>query len=90
MVNACYFILTINFVGCSGLLRKPNDTMRLIISTVVGVVLGFLIGISFPTVSLTKVWISLVQFLVCLFLAVLVFYHLFIYVDGKYLFIILS
>ncbi|KAJ8649087.1 hypothetical protein MRB53_002110 [Persea americana] len=41
-------------LGRSGFLRKPNDTMRLIISTVVGVVFGFLIGISFPTVSLTK------------------------------------
>ncbi|XP_058101944.1 uncharacterized protein LOC131246093 isoform X2 [Magnolia sinica] len=41
-------------LGRSGFLRKPNETMRLVISTVVGVVLGFLIGISFPTVSLTR------------------------------------
>ncbi|XP_010906956.1 uncharacterized protein [Elaeis guineensis] len=34
--------------------RKPNETMRLIITTIVGVVLGFFIGISFPTVSITK------------------------------------
>ncbi|XP_010906955.1 uncharacterized protein [Elaeis guineensis] len=38
----------------SGLFRKPNETMRLIITTIVGVVLGFFIGISFPTVSITK------------------------------------
>ncbi|WOL04429.1 hypothetical protein Cni_G13150 [Canna indica] len=30
------------------------DSMRLVISTVIGVVLGYLIGISFPTVSITK------------------------------------
>ncbi|XP_022957467.1 uncharacterized protein LOC111458858 [Cucurbita moschata] len=34
--------------------RKPNDSMRLIIVTFVGVFLGFFIGISFPTLSLTK------------------------------------
>ncbi|XP_006852374.2 uncharacterized protein LOC18442089 [Amborella trichopoda] len=37
-----------------GLLRKPNETMRLIITTVFGVVFGFLIGFSFPSSSLTK------------------------------------
>ncbi|GLT33191.1 hypothetical protein SLA2020_077970 [Shorea laevis] len=37
-----------------GNVRKPNETMRLIITTFVGVVLGFFIGISFPTLSLTK------------------------------------
>ncbi|KAL6646078.1 hypothetical protein ACP70R_017686 [Stipagrostis hirtigluma subsp. patula] len=35
-------------------IRKPNETMRLIVVTIVGVVLGFFIGISFPTVSITK------------------------------------
>lgn len=44
-------------VGRSGLFRKPNETMRLIITTIVGVVLGFFIGISFPTVSITKLHI---------------------------------
>ncbi|KAL4638915.1 hypothetical protein ACB092_03G180500 [Castanea dentata] len=34
--------------------RKPNETMRLIVTTFVGVVLGFFIGVSFPTLSLTK------------------------------------
>ncbi|XP_022151879.1 uncharacterized protein LOC111019745 [Momordica charantia] len=37
--------------------RKPNDSMRLIIITFVGVAMGFLIGISFPTLSLTKLGI---------------------------------
>ncbi|XP_077228109.1 uncharacterized protein LOC143861099 [Tasmannia lanceolata] len=35
-------------------LIKPNETMRLIIATIVGVVFGFLIGISFQTVYLTN------------------------------------
>ncbi|XP_068665344.1 uncharacterized protein [Aristolochia californica] len=37
-----------------GLLKKSNETMKLIITTVVGVIVGFLIGISFPKASLTK------------------------------------
>ncbi|KAF8040756.1 hypothetical protein BT93_B2859 [Corymbia citriodora subsp. variegata] len=36
--------------GC----KKSNDTMRLIITTFVGVVFGFFIGVSFPTLSLIK------------------------------------
>ncbi|KAJ4810056.1 lysine ketoglutarate reductase trans-splicing protein (DUF707) [Rhynchospora pubera] len=40
-------------VGRSGLMR-PNETMRLIFSAVIGVMLGYLFGISFPTVSITK------------------------------------
>ncbi|RLM60252.1 hypothetical protein C2845_PM14G11690 [Panicum miliaceum] len=35
-------------------IRKPNESMRLIVVTIVSVVFGFFIGISFPTVSITK------------------------------------
>ncbi|KAJ9176309.1 hypothetical protein P3X46_011639 [Hevea brasiliensis] len=38
--------------------KKPNETMRLIVTTFLGVVFGFLIGVSFPTLSLTKLNIS--------------------------------
>ncbi|KAF5479695.1 hypothetical protein F2P56_000494 [Juglans regia] len=38
----------------SGILRKPNETMRLIVTTFVGVIFGFFLGVSFPTLSLTK------------------------------------
>ncbi|XP_062110429.1 uncharacterized protein LOC133822194 isoform X1 [Humulus lupulus] len=34
--------------------RKPNETMRLVVTTFFGVVLGFFIGVSFPALSLTK------------------------------------
>ncbi|KAL9390255.1 hypothetical protein Peur_018860 [Populus x canadensis] len=34
--------------------RKPNETMRILLTTFFGVVFGFLIGVSFPTLSLTK------------------------------------
>lgn len=44
-----------NLLHCSSVSRKPNETMRLIVTTFVGVVLGFFIGVSFPTLSLTKV-----------------------------------
>ncbi|XVF14017.1 hypothetical protein REPUB_Repub09cG0020100 [Reevesia pubescens] len=38
----------------SGNVRKPNEMMRLIITTFAGVVFGFFLGVSFPTLSLTK------------------------------------
>ncbi|KAL0014419.1 hypothetical protein SO802_001488 [Lithocarpus litseifolius] len=38
----------------SGILRKPNETMRLIVTTFIGVVFGFFLGVSFPTLTLTK------------------------------------
>uniref|UniRef100_A0A5B6ZN63 Lysine ketoglutarate reductase trans-splicing protein n=1 Tax=Davidia involucrata TaxID=16924 RepID=A0A5B6ZN63_DAVIN len=41
-------------LGRSAIVRKPNETMRLIVTTFVGVVFGFFIGVSFPTLSLTK------------------------------------
>ncbi|KAL3723070.1 hypothetical protein ACJRO7_035279 [Eucalyptus globulus] len=37
-----------------GNIRKPNETMRLLVTTFMGVVFGFLLGVSFPTLSLTK------------------------------------
>ncbi|KAF3444556.1 hypothetical protein FNV43_RR14248 [Rhamnella rubrinervis] len=47
--------LTIEFLlGCSGSIRKPNEAMRLIVTTFIGVVFGFFLGVSFPTLSLTK------------------------------------
>ncbi|EHA8587828.1 hypothetical protein COCNU_scaffold003335G000020 [Cocos nucifera] len=47
--------------ACSGLFRKPNETMRLIITTIVGVVLGFFIGISFPTLHFPSSIISYIE-----------------------------
>ncbi|XP_059446018.1 uncharacterized protein LOC132177636 [Corylus avellana] len=38
--------------------RKPHETMRLIVTTFVGVVFGFFIGVSFPSLSLTKLNLS--------------------------------
>jgi len=35
-------------------LRFPNESMRLVMVTIIGAVLGFFIGISFPSVSITK------------------------------------
>ncbi|PKA66162.1 hypothetical protein AXF42_Ash018452 [Apostasia shenzhenica] len=40
--------------GRSGFIRKSSDSMKLIMTTFVGFLLGFLIGISFPAVSITK------------------------------------
>ncbi|OAY84448.1 hypothetical protein ACMD2_03869 [Ananas comosus] len=37
-----------------GALLRTNESMRLSISTIIGVMLGYLFGISFPTVSITK------------------------------------
>ncbi|XP_059633667.1 uncharacterized protein LOC132276312 isoform X1 [Cornus florida] len=41
-------------LGRSAIVRKPNESMRLIVTTFVGVVFGFFIGVSFPTLSLTQ------------------------------------
>ncbi|TYI51327.1 hypothetical protein E1A91_D12G168400v1 [Gossypium mustelinum] len=38
--------------------RKPNESMRLIVTAFVGVVFGFLIGLCFPKLSLTKFSLS--------------------------------
>ncbi|KAL2927514.1 Oxygen-dependent choline dehydrogenase [Bienertia sinuspersici] len=38
----------------SGSVRKFNNAMRLILTTFVGLVFGFFLGVSFPTLSLTK------------------------------------
>ncbi|PWZ31970.1 hypothetical protein Zm00014a_036533 [Zea mays] len=38
----------------SSIRSKPNENMRLVVVTIVGAVFGFLIGISFPTVNITK------------------------------------
>ncbi|KAL8471239.1 hypothetical protein ACS0TY_028775 [Phlomoides rotata] len=38
--------------------RRTNETMRLIITTFVGIIFGFFLGVSFPSLSLTKVNLS--------------------------------
>ncbi|KAL3629179.1 hypothetical protein CASFOL_026401 [Castilleja foliolosa] len=38
--------------------RSTNETMRLIITTFLGIVFGFFLGVSFPALSLTKVNLS--------------------------------
>ena len=53
MPSYCFCLLH-PLLLCSAI-RKPNESMRLIVVTIVGVVFGFFIGISFPTVSITKV-----------------------------------
>ncbi|KAM0946980.1 hypothetical protein DsansV1_C08g0081261 [Dioscorea sansibarensis] len=40
--------------GRSVFLRKPNESMRLITTTIIGIVFGFFIGISFPTANITR------------------------------------
>ncbi|KAF5950860.1 hypothetical protein HYC85_012853 [Camellia sinensis] len=42
-------------VVCSAIVTKPNESVRLIVTTFIGVVFGFLIGASFPTLPLAKV-----------------------------------
>ncbi|XP_027153699.1 uncharacterized protein LOC113753678 [Coffea eugenioides] len=38
--------------------RRPNETMRLLVTTFVGIVFGFFLGVSFPTISLSKMNIA--------------------------------
>ncbi|XP_042067727.1 uncharacterized protein LOC121811039 [Salvia splendens] len=39
----------------SGVLRRSNDTARLLLTTIMGMVLGYFIGASFPSVYLSKI-----------------------------------
>ncbi|PPD86846.1 hypothetical protein GOBAR_DD16243 [Gossypium barbadense] len=39
----------------SGVFKKTNDKARLVIATILGIVIGFFIGVSFPSVSLYKI-----------------------------------
>ncbi|EYU36174.1 hypothetical protein MIMGU_mgv1a0248542mg, partial [Erythranthe guttata] len=39
----------------SGVCKKSNDTARLLLTTIIGMVLGYFIGVSFPYVSLNKI-----------------------------------
>jgi len=61
IMSECYgllkviFLKYLSFGGCSAGCKKSNDTMRLIITTFFGIVFGFFIGVSFPTLSLIKV-----------------------------------
>ncbi|KAH0464366.1 hypothetical protein IEQ34_007152 [Dendrobium chrysotoxum] len=48
------FMAKLGTLGRSGFIRKTNDSMRLIMTTFVGFLIGFLIGISFPSVNITK------------------------------------
>ncbi|KAG8371314.1 hypothetical protein BUALT_Bualt13G0074800 [Buddleja alternifolia] len=38
----------------SGVFKRSNDSFRLILMTIMGIVLGYFIGVSFPSVSLSK------------------------------------
>ncbi|KAK6163338.1 hypothetical protein DH2020_000202 [Rehmannia glutinosa] len=42
----------------SGVIKKSNDSVRLILTTIIGMVLGYFIGVSFPSVSLSKINLS--------------------------------
>lgn len=61
IIVECYGLLKVIFLnhlsfgGCSAGCKKSNDSMRLIITTFVGIVFGFFVGASFPTLSLIKV-----------------------------------
>ncbi|PWA99765.1 hypothetical protein CTI12_AA004110 [Artemisia annua] len=39
----------------SGVFKKSNGSAKLVITTIMGIVVGYFIGVSFPSVSLTKV-----------------------------------
>lgn len=52
--NFIITIIILSIFNSSGLPRS-NEGMRLLFSAVIGVMLGYLFGISFPTVNVTKV-----------------------------------
>jgi hypothetical protein len=40
-------------------MRRPSQMMRLLLTSFFGVIVGFLMGITFPTLTLTKVRLNL-------------------------------
>ncbi|KAG7012780.1 hypothetical protein SDJN02_25533, partial [Cucurbita argyrosperma subsp. argyrosperma] len=54
LIYADLFVEIMGILHRSSVIKRPNDSMRVILTTFVGVFLGFLIGISFPLLSLTK------------------------------------
>ncbi|KAL9270673.1 hypothetical protein AKJ16_DCAP18112 [Drosera capensis] len=45
-----------NNFGRSTISKKPNDTVKLLVTTFMGIVFGFTIGITFPILSLNKIY----------------------------------
>ncbi|CAL9179471.1 unnamed protein product [Musa hybrid cultivar] len=48
----------LGYILLTGFLRYPNDCMRIIINIFVGVVIGFFIGVSFPTANMPKLHLA--------------------------------
>ncbi|KAK3005749.1 hypothetical protein RJ639_015511, partial [Escallonia herrerae] len=46
---------TMGSIHRSGVFKKSNDSARLILTTIMGMVFGYFVGISFPSVSLTRI-----------------------------------
>lgn len=66
------FFFSLSFF-CSGALKKSHDSGRVIIATLIGLVFGFFVGVSFPSVSLTKVYLALSM---CVYLEFKTYIHL--------------
>lgn len=43
--------------------RRSNETMRIIVTTFISIVFGFFLGVSFPTISLTKACFYILSYL---------------------------
>jgi hypothetical protein len=54
LILVAVFKWNLYLVCCSSTNRKPSEGMRLVLTTFVGIVFGFFIGISYPTLN-TKV-----------------------------------
>lgn len=65
---------------CSPGGKKINDNTRSVIPILIGIMLGFLIGKSFPTLSITKV-LHWDLFIIYLFAVVLNFLHTHTYIS---------
>ncbi|XP_076896569.1 uncharacterized protein LOC143549574 [Bidens hawaiensis] len=57
VVGTCVLSNSVLFL-CSGIVKKQNDGARLIIAATAGIIVGYLIGVNFPYVSLTKIDLS--------------------------------
>lgn len=58
------FCSHLNLIGCSMVSRKPSDSLRLILTTAIGIILGFIVGVYISLLSVSKVCCSANSYLI--------------------------
>lgn len=65
-----------------GVLKKSNDSKRLIFSAIFGIAFGFLIGITFPNAFMTRVYIYILSIFIFLYIYLFFFFFSFFFINA--------